>query len=377
MAKKKTHGEGSTWKLKNGTWRGQLMDGYTEDGKKHVISFSGATKAEVLDKIREYQNGLAAHVHLDKSITLEDFGETWYEDYESQVQPSTFSTYRYTLNLIKTRLGQKAIADVLPLDINRFQDQLAKDGYSLSQIRKCRTMLIQIFDAADNNGLILRNPARKSKIIKDRDGKLGAPRRLKDAFTDDELDKLEHGLNEDLLGHSIRLMLDTGLRTEELLALSPASIAPDGSTVTVSHAIQMAHGKPQLGPPKSKKSARTIPVPQSARRSAIFLREHGGEQLIWSLPGRNPLYSVGSFRRRYYNAIGQIDGVRKLSPHCCRHTYATRLQAKGVPIELAALLLGHGSVDVTIGYEHASLSTLSSEVAKLDTKEEAEDAKGR
>ena len=366
MGSRRTNGEGTVWKLKNGTWRGQLMDGYNDDGKKRIASFSGRTKGEVLDKIRDYRNQADMHVHMEKSLTLAEWSETWYADYQSQVAASTYSGYRYTLNLIKVRLGNKAVCDILPMDINRFQDKLAKDGYSLSQIRKCRTMLIQIFDAADENGLVLRNPARKAKLLKDKDGTLSTPRRVKGAFTDDEIDLLNSGLPDDLLGHSIRLMLDTGLRVQELIALTPSDIAEDGSTISVNHAVKTVDGKPTLGPPKSKTSKRVIPVPGHARHSAVYLREHGGKHLIWSLPGKNPVYSVGSFRRRYYYAIGQVEGVRKLSPHCCRHTYVTRLQAKGVPIELIAQLAGHSSVDVTIGYTHTSMETLSGAVAVLD-----------
>ena len=367
MAKnKRASGEGSIRRLKSGNWHGEVMDGYDDNGKKIIVSFSAATRAEVLDLIRDYRNNKDANIRVDKKLLLGDWAETWYKDYESQVQASTYSGYRYTLNLIKARLGAKAVCGILPMDINRFQDKLVADGYSLSQVRKCRTMLIQIFDAADENGMVTRNPARKAKILKDKDGALSAPRRFKDAFTDEEIALLRGGLADDLMGSSIRLMLDTGLRVQELIALAPGDIAEDGSTVSVSKAIKTVRGKSALGPPKSKTSKRTIPVPEASRACARYLREHGGKEYIWSLPGKNPLYSVGSFRRRYYNAIGQVEGVRKLSPHCCRHTYVTRLQAKGVAIELIAQLAGHSGVDTTIGYAHTSLETLSGAVSALD-----------
>ena len=81
---------------------------------------------------------------------------------------------------------------------------------------------------------------------------------------------------------------------------------------------------------------------------------------------------MGSFRRRYYYAIGQIEGVRKLSPHCCRHTYVTRLQAKGVPIEIIAQLAGHSEIQTTTTYTHTSLETLSGAVAVLDKNKNGE-----
>ena len=60
MAKKRSDGEGNIRERENGSWRGEIMDGYTPDGKRNIVRFSGETKGEVRDKIREYRNGQAA-----------------------------------------------------------------------------------------------------------------------------------------------------------------------------------------------------------------------------------------------------------------------------------------------------------------------------
>lgn len=365
MAKRKGHGEGSVWRLKNGSWRGQIMDGYTADGKKNIISFSAPTKAEVLDKIREYKNQCDQDIHVDKAMTFSAWADIWYADYKSQVTASTYSSYKYTLNILKERFGNRPISEIMVIHINAFMDLLAGKGYSMSQIKKCRTMLIQIFDAADANGLVPRNPARKAKIIRDKDGSL-SHHRDKDAFTEEEIELLCKNLKEDILGHSIRLMLGTGLRVQELLALSAEDISADGATVMVRHAIKMVDGIPTLGDPKSESGNRTIPVPERYRESARFLREHGNQPLIWSCQGDHPYYSVGSFRRRFYTALKEVGGVRLLSPHCCRHTYVTQLQAKGVPLETIAALVGHSSIDTTMGYTHISMDTLMGAVSSLN-----------
>lgn len=367
MAKKRSHGEGSIRKLKSGNWHGEIMDGYTNDGKKNIVSFSGKTKSEVLDLIRDYQNKKDAHVRINKKKTLAEWGDNWYQDYQSQVQASTYSGYQYTLKLIKERLGSMPLCDILPLHINRFQDSLVEDGYSLSQIRKCRTMLIQIFDSADNNGLVVKNPAIASKIIRDKDGSLSVPRTLKDSFSEEEQQLLQKELPYDLLGHSIRTLLVSGIRVQELLALTAEDIAEDGSEINVNKAIKTVAGKSVLGSTKSIHSNRKIPIPESGRASVRYLREHSGKPLIWSIPGKNSCYSVGVFRRRFYNAIKPIEGVRKLSPHCCRHTYVTRLQASGVSLELIAKLAGHSSITTTDGYAHTSMETLQNAVSTLDS----------
>ena len=363
----RAHGEGSVWKRKNGTWRGQLMDGYTDEGKKNIVNFSGNTKGEVLDKMREYKTQCVSNVRPDREMTIAAWGKTWLQEYQNQVQQSTYCGYGYTLQFITERIGEMKLCDVLPLDITRLQNQLVNERHSLSRIRKVRSMLVQLFDAAEENGLVASNPVRKTKPVKDIDGTLSVPRQEKDAFSDEEIELLRNGLRYDLMGHSVHLMLGTGLRVQEVLALTANDIAEDGSSVTVTKAIKSVNGKPMLGPPKSKSSYRTVPVPVQYRVSARYLRTHGGTKFIWESSKNEELYySVPSFRQRYYRAIARVDGVRKLSPHCCRHTYVTRLQAKGVPIELIAQLAGHSSVDTTIGYTHTSMETLSNAVAVLD-----------
>lgn len=344
------------------------MDGYTPEGKRKRVTFSGETKAEVADKIREFQSQRKNLVFLDKDLLFGDWADSWYADYKSQVQPSTYSGYRYTLTILKNFFVHDHLADIRPTRVNSFLNQLIEKGYSLSQINKCRAMLIQIFDAADADGLVVKNPARYAKHIRDTNGTIPQSRTQKDAFTDQELCLLMKNLPQDLLGHSIRLMLGSGLRVQELIALSPDDIAEDGSSLCVEKAIKIVDGHPQMGPPKSKKSARTVPIPEDFRESAIYLRKHGTDDLIWHGTGKNPYCGVGSFRKRYYAALRAIDGVRLLSPHCCRHTYVTRLQECGVPMESIARLVGHSNIQTTDKYTHTSLDTLSKSVSVLNDK---------
>ena len=106
MAKKRGKGEGSVQKLKNGQWRGLIMDGYTEEGKRNMISFSAPTKAEVLQKIRQYWIDKENHLHIDRTILFKDWAEEWYEDLKGQVEASTYSSYRYTLNILEEYFGK-------------------------------------------------------------------------------------------------------------------------------------------------------------------------------------------------------------------------------------------------------------------------------
>lgn len=238
-------------------------------------------------------------------------------------------------------------------------------GYSLSQIRKCRAMLIQIFYAAEDNGLIVKNPAVRAKKIRKKDKRLAKAVHVKDSFSEHEIRCLCQELPHDLIGEGTRAMLGTGMRLQELLALTSEDIAEDGSSVRINKAIEMVDGQPQLDVPKSELSNRSIPVSVEYRKALLFLRGNGGPDRIYQ-PGRQPYYGVGSFRRRYYTALKHISGVRRLSPHCCRHTYATVLEKRGVPLQVIAKLMGHASVETTGVYLHTDMDTLTNAVSVLD-----------
>lgn len=235
-------------------------------------------------------------------------------------------------------------------------------------IRKCRAMLIQIFDAADSNGLVLRNPARKTKTVRSKQNGFRGEHKEKDAFTEREVTRLIGALPDDLLGNSIRTLLCSGMRVQELLALRPEDISEDGSVIYVEYAVKMVNGVPQLGPPKSARSRRAIPVPEQFRPYARYLRAHSGTPYVWTRCGEKPLYGIGTFRRRFYTALKSVDQVRLLSPHCCRHTYVTMLQAGGVPMETIAALTGHADIKTTEGYLHQSAPTLAKAVEALNAK---------
>ena len=306
MAGKRSNGEGSIRKLPNGKWHGQIMAGYQSDGKRHIVSVTENTKAEVIKKIRKIQEDRENHICVNQDITFAVWADRWYESYRDKVIPSTYCNYQFTLKILKSQFGCKKLQDLLPLEINQFLAELVRKKKSMSLIRKCRTMLIQIFDAAEDNELIVKNPARRTKIGK-ATYSYSNRRSKKDAFSNEEQEILFTHLPQDMVGYSIRFLLVTGLRVQELLALTKEDIKDDGSFVSVSKAVKMVSGKPVLGPPKSAKGVRTVPIPETYRYIAYYLKENGSHPFLWTSPNTDShLYGVGSFRKRYYKVIDEI-----------------------------------------------------------------------
>lgn len=364
---RRSNGEGSLQKKANGKWCGQLMDGYREDGNRNIIYFTAKTKGEVLDKIRSYWNQKETGGKiLTQAISFSDWADTWYADYKSQVQESTYSSYLYTLKVLKEYFCNMQLCDIKPIHINRFYDEIVERGLSHSYITKLRSMIIQIFDGAEANDLVIRNPARKSKMIRHTETKDLLINNGKDTFTQTEQEMLRKEVPDNIVGHSILLLLGSGLRSQELLALTPQDIAQDGSSVVINKAIKMVGGVPKLGSPKSKRGWRVVPVPKIYQSDALYLREHSGKPYIWTSKRDDGLFDVGVFRKQYYRTLSAIPGVRKLSPHCCRHTYISNLEKRGVPMEQIARLVGHSRISTTDGYLHTDMETLANAVKVLN-----------
>ena len=158
------------------------------------------------------------------------------------------------------------------------------------------------------------------------------------------------------------------MRKQELLALEPRHVAEDGSTIRVEQALTRIKGTAVISTPKSFDSYRTIPIPRNVRYYAVMLRKYGGVQFLFESPKKpgepaNPSYFDDLFRK----ALESVEGVRILTPHCCRHTYVSQMQALGVNLETIQSMVGHADVDMTAHYLHLQEPKRQEAIEKFST----------
>ena len=350
MAKRRSNGEGTLRQRPNGLWELTLMDGFQSDGRRKYKSFYAKTQKEVKQKARAYQDAKAEGIEVDVVYYFDEWADLWFESHKDNIMPTTQENYQYTLRILKAAFPHKKIRDIKPFDIEMMLKKLRRDGRSTSCLTQCRGMMYQIMNKAEANDLIRKNPVRFAEKMRYRE-----PVKRKDAFTAEEVSILMERLPENRIGLSIRVMLGTGMRTQELLALEPRHIDTDGSHIRIEQAINMQKGTAVVGLPKSRDSYRTIPVPQSLRWCAVALRQTE-KKFVWEERKKDNPCNPSHFRDQFRKALEAIPEVPTLTPHSCRHTYVSQMQALGVDLSTIQSIVGHADVDMTQHYLHVQES---------------------
>ena len=154
------------------------------------------------------------------------------------------------------------------------------------------------------------------------------------------------------------LALKTGMRLGELRALRWQDVDLVGGKVHVKRNLWRHHE----GTPKNGRS-RTLDLPPSA---IAALREHRhlrGARVFLNLDGKD--YTIGEWRYALYRVCRRA-GLREIGWHTLRHTFASHLAMRGVPLRAIQELMGHGTIQMTMRYAHLAPGATRAAVARLD-----------
>jgi integrase len=110
--------------------------------------------------------------------------------------------------------------------------------------------------------------------------------------------------------------------------------------------------------PKTRKSHRTVPVPDGRLRILLPKLMEGRplDALVFTRPQGGPIDDPG-FRHRIWHPAVVAAGIRRFPPKSMRHTAASWLVQDGVPLYDVQALLGHESFTTTQRYAHLAPGT--------------------
>jgi integrase len=159
------------------------------------------------------------------------------------------------------------------------------------------------------------------------------------------------------------IALNTGMRIGELLALHWSDVDLRQGRLRVSR----NDWKGELGTPKSGRN-RDLPLNKAAQEALRGLATTQFERVFCGADGRVLTY------RQCNHALERIckqAGLKAIQWHALRHTFASHLVMKGVPLKAVQELLGHGTQAMTERYAHLTPDVRRTAVDILDDTAEA------
>jgi integrase len=342
--KRRGRGEGSVYEEADGRWTGVVSFGYSPTGKRRRKKVHGQTKKAVLDKLRKLQGrGLEEVCNL----TVEGFLSRWLENTaKEKTGPTTYLRYKQVVeNQIVPHMGTVKIAGLTALQVEDFYAELKRQKVPPASRRQAGLVLTNALRHAVRLKLIPSNPC--SEVPKPK-------------LEDREMRVLTEELVKVFLAAAKRsrhyalfvLAVATGMRRGELLALHWPDVDFDAGTVTVRRTLVMVGQEFVLKEPKTKASRRTIALPAFALDA---LHEHRKKMVAWGYADKPVFCNChGGFIRGYnllrnsFQPILARAGLPRMRFHDLRHTHATALLSRGLPIKAVAQRLGHSDIGVTL-----------------------------
>lgn len=248
------------------------------------------------------------------------------------------------------RWGSSLLSEIDDIAIEDLKIELGEMGRKPKTINNITTTLYNVLKNAQKRKLIASVPAIEWLPVGQQEF---------DFFDFEEADRLIEGAEKiEEWTCAVIVALKTGMRLGELRALRWDDVDLKAGNIIVRRNLWRG----EEGTPKNGKT-RTIDLPASAVKALKSHRHLRGDRVFLNTEGKN--YTLGEWRWGLYRACKRA-GLRVVGWHVLRHTFASHLIMRAVPIRTVQELMGHSTIAMTMRYAHLSPGVTRAAVAKLD-----------
>lgn len=375
------------YQRKDGLYCARYIDALARRQERCFSALPAARKWLASEKKQSIQQP----VTVLPDMTVDGWFEYWINHIICDLAPNTRRNYRerYVHN-IQPVIGKMRLAAVKPLHckmiLNRMEEQ-----YAGSTIRQTYITMGTMFRSALMNDMIPKHPMDGVKYTK--------PIRAVDDIKFLTVDEQRRFLETAQRSHNYAqyaLILETGLRTGEVIGLTWDAVDLEKRTLTVNKTLEYRYKQRswRAGPPKTQQSYRTIPLTNRAceileqvkkqraiskeapelgqtleymdRRtgvkSKLVMRDLVFINFRTGMPSKNSSYDTHLYK------LCDEAGVKRFCMHALRHTYATRAIESGMQPKVLQKLLGHANLQTTMDrYVHVTDQSLFGAVQQFES----------
>lgn len=346
--------------LKSGAERYVLQ--WREDGEQRGITFDDKHEAEMWQRLID-ANGqsftAAEAVFEDGKLT----GPTLYEVFDEHIEqltgvgPYMIKRYKADVERHFQELGTRRVSGIKHQDIVRWiKSMQAKEWRgkptSAKTIANKHGLLSAAMTTAVRMGYRPDNPCKGVKLPKST-----ATEDVMRFIDRPDWDRIMYHMDDHFVPF-FQLLIGTGLRFGEATALTAADFNLDAETPTVRITKAWKEddaGGYYVGPPKTRRSIRTVSLAPSTMEIIRKAVEGAGTGLVFTLKRGGVMRSGSTYNRAWEPALEGAGIPKDERPriHDIRHSHASLMIAAGMEIFALSRRLGHQSITVTADrYSH-------------------------
>lgn len=342
-------------KLKSGKYQARYFAGYDSKGKRIDQSDTFIKQADAIKwrtkQLHEKEIGLSAE---SLGMTVEAHMAHWLEAVKQRTRPNTRKTYQDVVRLyINPGLGNLRLRSLQPLHVERWQSELLS-RISPRSVRDVRTVLSMSLTWAVKLALVNSNPVKPTYAPK-------VERNEMKTFTAAQADTFLLACSDDKWGLFYTIMLNTGMRPEEVQGLKWSAVNLDEARLKVEKVL-MTRGVEhwELYPPKTRYSRRTIAFPVSLvprlnehrKRQLVERMAAGGaydnNEFVFANPIGEPL--TRSPLQRHFKAVLKRAELPDMRLYDLRHSFVTLSLLAKIDLKTVSSDAGHASVAFTLDH---------------------------
>lgn len=333
--------------LKNGKTMWYANFYYTEwtGERKHICKRGFKTQREA----KEYERSFFDQQNNTSDILFSSLVENYLEDMKHRLKPTTMENKR---NIIESKLmpyfSRLKTCDIDTIKIRKWQNELisyrGEDGkpYSQTYLKTVNNQMSAIMNYAMKHYGLVSNPCNAAGSI----GKSHAEEMK--FWTQEQYEIFSKNIQKSAIKLAFDILFYSGIRSGELLALTPADILPD-KRLSINKNFAKVKGQELFLVPKTPKSKRNVSIPE-------FLYDDIHEyvsRLYGIQPNDRIFYFTKSALEKEIKRVAEKTGLPKIRVHDLRHSHASMLIEMGFDILEISERLGHESVKTTLDtYSH-------------------------
>lgn len=303
-----------------------------------------ATYEEAVEALAAYNRN---PLSLEPGITFGEIYNRWSAEHFA-VKPSTIRVYRSAFAAVEPLHDR----EFKKLKRNDLQYALDASGKNYPTVKMIRLLYTQLYRYALQNDLVEKDYSRFVDISRHRSEE--EEEAVHTNIPPDEIAALWNAADDPAV-QNVLLLIYSGLRVGEFLALTPADVDTDARFITV------RKSKTAAGRRRVPIAGKTLPFWKARKAEGP---DPGGFLIrVDCTPTAQRRYHV--FREAFENTFAGI-GLPPHRPHDTRHTTASLLHAAGIEPYTVKKILGHATADVTeLVYTHISDAALLAAVDKI------------